>query len=210
MKKTFVVIAALLFSFTALDAQNVDLNPRLGLNTSHFFGKDVDAGLKAGFNAGVLADIHPAGNFFVQTGLLYSMKGAKNSESVSVSGVKYNAEAKFTLHYLEIPLHAGYRFSLPALDVLVHTGPYFAMGVGGKLKLEEKASYQGSTEKVSESGNAFGDILKRGDIGWNFGAGLKFSRIYCGLQYGVGMLSIVKEDGTAHNGNLSVNLGYYF
>ncbi|MCC8018378.1 MAG: PorT family protein [Rikenellaceae bacterium] len=210
MKKTLFVITAFLSSVVALDAQNIDLNLRFGLNTSHFYGDAANAGLRAGFNAGVLADICPAGNFFVQTGLLYSMKGAKNSESGSVSGLSFSVDDKYTLHYLDIPVQAGYRFSMPGFDILVNTGPYFAVGIGSKRKISASASYQGDTEKGSDSGSVFGKVLKRGDIGWNFEAGLKFSRIYCGLQYGAGMLSVSKGIGTVHNGNLSFNLGYYF
>lgn len=144
-----------------------------------------------GFNVGVSVDIPMLQSLYLQSGLYYTVKGAKIDE------VKCNPS------YLEIPVLASYRYNFSdAVQLQINVGPYFAYGVGGKWK---------DTEYDDEE-DFFGDDFKRFDAGLAFGGGLTFSHIYVGINYDLGLTNIMKgdDDGSTKNRCLSINVGYNF
>lgn len=144
-----------------------------------------------GFNVGVSMDIPMLQSLYLQSGLYYTVKGAKIEE------VKCNPS------YLEIPILASYRYNFSdAIQLQINVGPYFAYGLGGKWK---------DTESDDEE-DFFGDDFKRFDAGLAFGGGFTFSHFYVGLNYDLGLTNIMKDgdDGSAKNRCLSINVGYNF
>lgn len=214
MKKLIIVSTIAAFAVTVVSAQGIEKSFRLGLNLSNVVGSDIDGNIKPGINAGFLLDVNFTDNFFLQPGLVYSLKGTKDRAkgSISYDGMSIKATEKgvINLHYIEVPVSAGYRFGIGNnLSLQFHTGPYLAFGVAGKVKFTEEVRVDGEKVKVSESENVFGNGNRRFDMGWNFGGGVRMSRIFAGLQYGVGMVNF-HEGLKERNGNFSINLGYYF
>src|SRR6478672_12340727 len=103
--KTGFIIATLLtcFSVSSIAQSPVGLGLRAGVNFQNLNGKNATGGnldnkLKVGFNAGITADIPVASpDYFVQTGLLFTTKGAKIEPTAGPAN-------KVNLSYLEIPI----------------------------------------------------------------------------------------------------------
>ena len=204
-------------------SQGITWSIRTGLNVSNI--TDLDDGdmnykAKAGFHLGVLADIPVPmviDGFSVQSGLFYTMRGAKYKESENEEGYKYKYTEKIASHYFQIPVYWSYKYDFGSVAVSAFTGPYIAVGLGGKVKEKYEEEYNGEKEKGSEKYDLFGKDkddsrnFKRFDFGWSLGAGVTFDRIYVGLQYDFGFINMVRE-GDAHpkNRNFSLSVGYSF
>jgi hypothetical protein len=135
------------------------------------------------------------GSISLKTGLGYIMKGQKLKTD----------DVKFTFNYLELPVYFLYHH--PAGDpgsVYVGLGPYFAYGIGGKVKSS------GLNESV------FGEDhggYKRFDAGLGFKAGYEFkSGFYADFTYELGLANIAyaSQEVKSHMRCTSLNLGYVF
>jgi hypothetical protein len=198
--KTGFIVATILtcFSIASVAQSPVALGLRAGVNFQNLNGKNATGGnldnkLKVGFNAGVTADIPVAApDYFVQTGLLFTTKGAKIEPTVGPAN-------KVNLSYLEIPITFLYKPVLGEGRLLLGVGPYLGFGVGGSAD--------------------YGDIdfkndLKRFDAGGNLLFGYQFTpNISAQLNAQLGLLNIQKHttgDETIKNTGFGVSLGYHF
>ena len=99
-----------------------------------------------------------------------------------------------------------------SLQLQINAGPYFAYGVGGKIKEE----YDGDSDEYDYFGSYDDDSygVKRFDMGVQFGAGLTFgNRYYLGVSYQLGLTNIADgadDDYSLKNKNLMVSIGYNF
>ena len=217
-------------------SQGITWSVRTGLNVSNITDLD-DFKAKAGFHLGVLADIPVPmviDGFSVQSGLFYTMRGAKYKDSENEDGYKYKETDKIASHYFQIPVYWSYKYDFGSVAVSAFTGPYIAVGLGGKITMksevedvdEEYIKYAlfGKEYKESEynekESNDTKDVYdggnwgwKRFDFGWSLGAGVTFDRIYVGLQYDFGFINMEREseaDYHPKNRNFSLSVGYSF
>ena len=198
--KSGFVIAALLTSFTATSiAQSpASFGLRAGVNFQNLNGKNFTGGnlnnkLKVGFNVGVTADVPVAApEYFVQTGLLFTTKGAKVEPGTGPAN-------KVNLNYLEVPITFLYKPVVGEGRLLLGVGPYLGFGIGGSAD--------------------YGDIdfkndLKRFDAGGNVLFGYQFTpNVSAQLNAQLGLLNIQKHttgDETLKNTGFGVSLGYHF
>ncbi|WP_295729984.1 porin family protein [uncultured Muribaculum sp.] len=206
------------FSFWDNEAadQKIVIGPRVGLNISTFsLDKidDSDLSSKVGFSAGVAVEFPIVRSFYINTGLFYTTKGAKEE----VTEGRYTEKVTMNAGYLEIPLYASYRLNFAEESQLqVNFGPYFAYGVNGKLKYEDNEDEYdmdlfGVADNDDEEGKAG---FKRFDFGLGVGLGYTFQRIYLGMNYQFGLVNIadkkVWENGSIKNSNFNISLGYNF
>ncbi len=211
-------------------SQEITWSVRTGLNVSNISNldeDDMDFKAKAGFHIGVLVDIpvqFSVSGFSVQSGLFYTMRGAKCPYEEKDESIVYDKGAeKIVSHYFQIPIYWNYKYDFGSVAVSAFTGPYIAVGIAGKYKDEsdsreryssgygEKYHYKDVyklfgkefveseyNEKKSDDDNEIYDGgnwgWKRFDIGWSLGAGVTFDRIYVGLQYDWGFVNMEHED----------------
>lgn len=197
----------------------VNFGVRAGLNVSGFTG-DIGEILdesRCGFVGGVSVDFALMRSLYINSGVLFAMQGAKY-EGVTYDGnnLKYTA----TPMYIKIPVMASYRYNFTDnLQWQLNFGPYFAVGVGGKLKAEmagEKDDFDffgGGLESDPATGethlgeSGFGG--KRFDMGLGIGTGIVWNKIFLGLEYDFGLTKVVSHTG-GKNRNFSVSAGYNF
>lgn len=207
---------------TAAYSQNVAVPPavskttfgiRAGVNFQNLNGKDVDGDkldnkLKVGFNAGVTADIPVAApDYFVQTGLLFSTKGAK------LEG--FDDDAKVNLSYLEIPITFLYTPVLGEGRLLMGIGPYLAFALGGKVEDTDIEFEKEITAAQALSGVPY---FKRFDAGGNVVFGYMFTQnLSAQLNAQLGLVNIspkieggLEGDQTVKNTGFGLSLGYRF
>lgn len=227
MKKLILLVMLAAGMSVVSKGQESGFGIRAGLNLSNLRGdfKDAvdgsDVKMKAGFHVGVIYDWGISESFYIQPGLYYNMKGVK-AEDKEESSYK----STYNLSYLEVPVLASYRIALSdRAKWQINAGPYFAVGVGGKLKYEgdgeeEKMDAFGKTEYNEDGeGEDKGD-LKRFDFGLSFGIGVSINQFYVGLKYDLGLSNIGEKDrwykgeeeskAKIRTGNFAISVGYNF
>jgi hypothetical protein len=161
------------------------------------------------FNAGVLGRFGLSDVFDLETGLLLSGKGSK-AETYFTSATDDNyVKSKFNPVYIELPVNAVVKFPLAAeskANIFVNAGPYVAMGVFGKSKVEERVlgitntsstniKFSNDNPFTSEQEGAGYNKLKRFDYGFNVGAGVDFGKFLLKANYGFGLAKINSMEG---------------
>jgi hypothetical protein len=215
MKTTkFLAIAALTLSGFAVSAQSkTSFGIRGGVNFQNINGDDAAGGsldnkLKVGFLAGVNAEIPVGIDFYVQPGVLYAVKGAKNDVG----------DTKVSLGYIEVPVNFLYKPELGTGHLLLGVGPYIAFGVNGKIKSggsEEDIKFKNTVTLAEASADPY---LKRIDAGGNLLFGYEMANhLSIQLNAQLGMVKInPKVDGLPNdqsswkNTGFGVSLGYRF
>ena len=221
-KKLFLIAAMVMFGFTAMaQSEGISFGLRGGVNMQTINGKDtggkkLELDMIPGFNAGVVVEIPVAPEFFFQSGLLYTTKGAKDSKALlGMGSLKYN------LSYLELPLNFLYKPVLGNGHFLLGFGPYVAYGLSGNAQYSVgNISYDDKVQFANEysSVNPYGAYMKRLDYGANLFFGYQLSSgISLQLNTQLGMAQINADNTTFPNSETSfkntgfgLSLGYMF
>jgi hypothetical protein len=190
---------------------------RAGVNFQNLNGKDgnddrLENNLLVGFNAGVNAEVPIAQDFFIQPGLLYSVKGAKSDDAFAGQDIKVK------LNYLELPINLLYKPALGEGRLLMGFGPYIAYALNGKVKGDNDAVDIEFDNEASPLDYADGPVMKRFDAGANLLFGFEMSNnLSAQINAQLGLLNLnpkltgVNEDlGTLKNTGFGVSLGYRF
>lgn len=219
MKKKVLGVAAIsMMSLGVMAQSKTSTNPgnfiiKGGVNLANISvtdnGRVNDANQLTSFNVGFAVDIPLAETFSIQPGLIYTGKGAKTAVGKSTDNFYYTA--KSNPMYLELPVNLVGKIPLTSnTKFYLGAGPYAAMGITGKNKVETHilgvASYQNNDIAYSkddpttsrEENYGYGK-LKRFDYGLNALAGLEFARFTLGANYGYGLTKI--NSGTDNNAN---------
>lgn len=225
MKKVF---GLLLISTAMAGAANAQLfYAQGGVNfaniTNSGDGGTEDNATLTSFNAGLMGRFGLSKTVDLESGVLLTGRGSK-AETYFNNGNDY-VKAKFNPLYVEVPLNLVVNIPLQGnTGLFVNAGPYAAVGVGGKSKLETKLGplvseserdieFSDDDPFTSEQEDAAYDKLKRFDFGLNFGAGLDLNKVILKANYGMGLTKIgsTESNNTADDKNkyrvFSISLG---
>lgn len=223
-------LAAVLFGTVNLNAQNAQI--RAGINFANVSvtdnGRVDDAKSLTSFHAGIVGDVPLGSTFSFQPGILFTGKGTKSqSGDPSASGSWYKAVTN--PYYLEVPANLVFKAPIgTGTRFFAGAGPYLAIGIGGKNKVEGRTvlgttfenendiefSDDDPTTLSEEEGAGFG-ILRRFDYGLNGTAGIEGKSIVLGVNYGYGLAKLQSgANNSADNNNKhrvwSVTVGFKF
>lgn len=243
MKRFFYLLLAL--TMVSNNVMAFDYEPEEGLSYMGIFGMNVSKlqnhhySSKVGATMGLRLDymLPHAHGAYITSGLDWTMKGGKTSD-LPDEIKEYDGTLKYSMHYFEIPIHAGFRYNFNEnIGVYAEFGPYFSVGVGGK----HKANIDGDGEAVRVIEDAYThkafknygypkESFQRWDAGLGFRVGAEYNEHYnliIGCDWG--LTDIYRNsyrdayydahktpDGKSislpkvKNFNLSVTLGYRF
>ncbi len=163
---------------------------RAGLNmASAQFASDYSGGSSVmGFHAGLTADIRLSSSIWLATGLGYSTKGYKYSDT--------NIDEKASPAYVDVPLQLSLHLPLGSgASFQLSAGPYAGLCIGGNVTDQKNKSYD---EKFSSAYSGF-------DYGLQMGADVVLSRHFLiGASYQLGLASTYK------NRCIGLSVGYQF
>lgn len=182
MKKIFFLALFAILGMTASYAQSVGFNVKAGAGIANLNG-DVDGDPLFSYKVGVGAEIGLGGNWALQPTLFFVRKGTTKDVSEAFEGEVSKLKTTINANYLELPIMAAYRISLPATNVVLNAGPYLAYGLNGKYKVE-------SDEEKTKI-NTFGkDAFKRFDCGLGVGVAFEFGKFIAGIDANFGLVNI--------------------
>lgn len=203
-----MAILIAIFSTLQLSAQDkkVTFQARGGLNLSNLTayddGTSYKGKVKAGFNIGGIADCRLGNNFYLQTGLMLTSKGAK-IEGVMIEDGYYTDETINAI-YLQVPLYFMYKIELPnnVNKLNIGLGPYVGYGIGGK------SSYDLSTADLSV--DTFGDNgqLNRVDAGLGMELQFEMAKFVFILGAEAGVTKAFKKEYIAQDISIRNNVSY--
>ena len=192
MKKSFLIIAIIVFGLTNLNAQEVKFGAKAGLNLASITGDETDGiESRTAFHVGAVAEISVSDKFSVQPELLYSAQGAKDS----FEGIDVDAK----IDYLNLPIMAKY-----------YVAEGFSLELGPQVGFLLSAKAEGGGESID-----FKDETKGIDFGANFGVGYKLeSGLNFGARYNLGLSNINDGEGSDdfknQNSVIQLSVGYFF
>lgn len=184
-----------------------------GINIQNFYGKnsngdDLNYNLMPGFHAGANINLPVGADLFIQPGLLFSNKGAR--QEIITDQIRTTK-----LYYIEVPLNLLYRPQLGDGHLLLGCGPYGAYGIMGK----EINSPYGTVpvkflNKADLNNNSY-IYYKPFDTGINILAGYEmFNGIFINLNTQMGLLKInsyyIEDQASKKNIGFGLSAGYRF
>jgi hypothetical protein len=207
MKMKFVALLITVFGAGAYQATAQSSGQiRTGLNLANVSitenGRVDDAKSLTSFQVGFLGDIPLVPKVLaLQTGALFTGKGSKTQSGDPSSATYYKATSN--PYYIEVPLNLLIKVPVGGgSSFYFGGGPYGAMGIGGKNKVEGKNLGIGFTgeDKIEfsnddpttlnyEEGAGFG-IMKRFDYGLNGTVGIEGKSVVLGVNYGLGLAKL--------------------
>lgn len=222
MKKAFLLVSFLVVMQT-LSAQSVKFGIKGGLNiaTVNRGPLNADNASKSivTYNGGLSADIG-FGNWSVQPGLFYSLKGYKanstfiiNNPGGSVPPTSIGSiDATVKYNYLELPVNVLSNVKVAFGKVFFGGGPYMGYLLSANAKSVETIDGAAQPEQKTKYtvGGDSGDF-KKTDFGLNALAGFAFNNGFqLSVDYGYGFTNIVEQQPDFHIRNriFSVSVGY--
>jgi Outer membrane protein beta-barrel domain len=216
----FINMMIVAHSITAQDgAQGTTFGVIGGVNYFNLVGDDSDGSAVEndallGFQGGVFMRIPLANQFYLQPGLLYVQKGAKNESDLG--------KITYRLSYAELPINFLYKAQVGAGSLLLGFGPYVAYGINGNVKAESGVVSL-DNDIVFQNEVALTDPLtnfyaKRVDAGANIFFGYELAG-GLSLQFNaqLGMLDVNPDDNrvvddktSIRNTGFGISLGYGF
>ena len=225
MKKLLTLaLCAGIFS-TASSQTYVQGGVNLANITKSASGQTQDNNMLTTFNAGLMHRFNIASMFAIESGILLDGRGAKADTYFSSSRDDNYYKTKFNPLYLEIPLNAVVKIPIQDnMSVFLNAGPYVAMGVAGKSKVDskilgisssssEKIQFNNDNPTTSAQEDAAYNKLKRFDFGLNLGGGVDLGALLVKVNYGMGFdkISSMQTDNNKNDKNkfrtLSLSVG---
>lgn len=217
------IIAVLLFSFITFSAQSQILRAGVNLaNVSITDDGDIDENKSlTSFQVGFIGNIKILPFLYFQPGVLFTGKGSKTEDGATTDPTYYRATTNPL--YVEIP--ANFVLKTPGpIKLFAGAGPYLAIGVAGKNRVEGKFANVGFSSERNiefsdddpstlnyEEGAGFG-IMRRFDYGLGATAGVETKNIVLALNYGLGLAKLQSGSNSSDDDNnkhrvLSLTLG---
>lgn len=187
--------------FALAGFSQVKWDAKVGMSMTNLTG-DMDGDMKIGYNVGVGMDYAFSEDWSLQSGLNFTGKGAKDE------GVKVK------MNYVELPILAAYKFALGEnMKFVVNAGPYLAVGLGGKMTVDGEDG--GSVKLFSKEDGAEEALMKRFDLGIQYGIGLEVGEHYLvNLTGQNGFINPLNDkvwgEASTKNMAFSISVGYRF
>lgn len=225
MKKLLIIVLGTFLFTTAKSQVYVQGGLNLANITTSNSGATQKNNLLPTFNAGLMYRSNRNEPIALEAGLLLEGRGSKSDYYITSSTDDNYIKTKFNPLYLELPVNFILRLPLEGKsNLFINAGPYVAMGIAGKSKVETKllGSVDNSTYDIkfnddnpttSEQEDARYDRLKRFDYGLNIGAGVDFKKVLLKVNYGYGLAKInsTQTDNSSNDKNkyrtVSISLG---
>ncbi|MCM1452307.1 MAG: porin family protein [Clostridium sp.] len=189
MKKILMLVVLAIAAITANAQVEAGFRQgvRVNLGASNIAGEGDK--MTFGYGLGWVAEYNFSPKFYVQSGLgLENIAHKEDGISGTING-----------YYLQLPIHAGYRFELGETNSLfVQAGPTLGVGLFGS--------------DIEYTGGKIGyfDFAKRFDLGLGGRIGVEFSKFQVSVGANYGVLEAAKHGDGYHTLTVNAGVAYIF
>lgn len=211
MKKSLLIFAF----FLAANIEGYSQGAKLGVSAGAVFsnysfkasGFTMSAKSRAGFTAGLVADIKAGKTFSIQPAAHFIQYGTTSELSDGGS-----EKSELRVNALEVPLNFIYNIPAEKGRIFIGAGPSIAFHLSGKTK-DSDGNNVISEEKL-DFGSTETDDMKSINFGANFLAGYVLGNgLFFSVNYNLGLKNLepVSEDGISSKCHyFGVRIGYFF
>ena len=204
MKKTMIALVCMLIAAgTAMAQKTFTFGPKVGVDYTHQWGKNINDESALSYQAGVFMEYRMNNRFAIAPEVVFAAHNRPKMEWQDWWMNEYPARDVITTYhtnYINIPVMFKY-YATSSLSI--DLGPQFGFKV-----------YDKYTDKWEEDGKkmkATHNMYHRNfDFGLGLGATYNFNeRVFVQLRYTLGLVPLYKG-GNARNGNAQLSIGYRF
>lgn len=199
MKKIAIaLLCTILATGAAMAQKQFTFGPKIGVDYTHYWGKDVPHGGQLNYQVGAFMEYRVADNFAIAPEVVFAAQGGKYD--TNILGVSYKETDH--VNYINVPVMLKY-YVCPALSI--DFGPQVGFNVYSKNTTEVKAGGEGG--KVTTD---MKDYTKSVDFGVGLGLTYNIAKdVFVQGRYTMGMTKVFKN-GEGKNGNAQIAIGYRF
>ena len=206
MKKiTIALVCMLLTAGAAMAQKQFTFGPKIGVDYTHFWGKNAYHGGQLNYQAGVFMEYRFTNRFSIAPEVVFAAQGGKYEVKDYNDGDGY-FDAKFTenVNYINIPVMFKY-YVTPALSI--DLGPQLGINVYSKYTVESKDKHLNIKETEDQK-----DDTKTIDVGVGLGLTYNIAKdVFVQGRYTLGLTEVFdKSWDTGKNGNAQIAIGYRF
>ena len=199
MKKFFVLITAAIVSMSAM--AQVQFGAKVGVDATHFWGKDTEHGMKIGYQFGALMEYKFNPHFAIAPEVVFAAQGGKtkglafdwNGHGIDIK----TTDVKLNVNYINVPIMFKYYVSP---DFSIDLGPQVGFNVYSKCSVK------------GEDAIDMKEITKSVDFGVGLGGTYNLTEnAFVQARYTMGMTNVFDiDDSHEKNGNIQVAFGMKF
>jgi len=204
MKKLLILVAVFSLGAFNMNAQEVRLGVKGGINFSSFSGDGFDAfgdtKGRTSFQLGGFAEIPVTGKFWIQPEVLYSGQGYDIQSNDDADDVE------FQLDYINVPVMAKYYI---VEGLYAEVGPQIGFNVKSEVDSDPDDQDSGDFDLDDDAFNTV-------DFSVGFGTGYRFNNGFgVGARYNVGLSDVFNNEkllfkSDAKNALLAITASYSF
>lgn len=204
MKKTMIALVCMLMAAgTAMAQKNFTIGPKVGVDYTHWWGKNINDESALSYQAGVFMEYRLNNKFAIAPEVVFAAHNRPKMEWQDWWMNEYPARDIITTYhtnYINIPVMFKYYVTS---KLSIDLGPQFGFKV-----------YDKYTDKWEEDGKkmkATHNMYHRNfDFGLGLGATYNFNeKVFVQLRYTLGLVPLYKG-GNERNGNAQLSIGYRF
>ena len=206
MKKiTIALMCMIMATGVAMAQKQFSFGPKIGVDYTHFWGKNVYHGGQLNYQAGLFMEYRFTNRFSIAPEVVFAAQGGKYDVKDYNDGDGY-FDAKFTenVNYINIPVMFKY-YVTPALSI--DLGPQLGINVYSKYTVESKDKNLNINETLDQK-----DDTKTIDVGVGLGLTYNITNdVFVQGRYTLGLTDVFdKSWDTGKNGNAQIAIGYRF
>ena len=200
MKKFFAALMCMILATGAAMAQKqLTFGPKVGMDLTNFWGKDLHHGMQFNYQAGVFLEYRFTDKFSLAPEVVFAAQGGKMVASVFYDGASSDTDLFFHFNYINVPVMMKI-YATPKLSI--DFGPQIGFSVYSKATTKSK---QDKTYTREVAG------AKSVDFGLGLGATHNFTdRVFVQGRYTMGMTKVIGDHYDVKNGNIQLAVGYRF
>lgn len=209
MKKlTIAFLCMILATGAAMAQKTFTFGPKIGVDYTHFWGKDCQHGGQLNYQAGMFFEYRFNNKFSIAPEVVFAAQGGKKDEIVLISPTDY-FDAVYTdnLNYINVPVMLKY-YVTPALSI--DFGPQLGINVYHKGTVKGKGDHKDYKQTYDTD-------AKSVDFGLGLGLTYNISKdVFVQGRYTMGLTDAFNTPKTAlfpveeKNGNAQIAIGYCF
>ena len=200
MKKIAIAFVCMIMAVgTAMAQKQFTFGPKIGVDYTHYWGKNVEHGGQLNYQAGLFMEYRFTNKFSVAPEVVFAAQGGKYDTKI------LGVELKETDHvnYINVPVMLKY-YVIPELSI--DFGPQVGFNVYSKNTIE------GKVEKLKEKETT--DMKKyTKTVDFGLGLGLTYNiteEVFIQARYTMGLTKVFNVDDDSKNGNGQIAIGFRF